>query len=64
MSNPVRIRIRCTEAVRKAWEKARGEFDMTHAELAYNAAKFILQNPGEFRRFCDGEERDSPVEGR
>lgn len=57
MSNPPRIKIRCSKKVRSKWRQACGKFDLTYAEMALNAAKFAMENEDEFRRFVYGEER-------
>lgn len=57
MADKVRIRIRCPEVVREKWRKAAGQFDLTYGELAMYAAKFVLENEREFRRFINKESR-------
>jgi hypothetical protein len=57
MSNPIQIQIRGTDSVREWWMQAKGQFDMTHGELAIAMCKFVLQRNGEFRRFNDGAAR-------
>jgi hypothetical protein len=57
MSEPVRIRVRCGERVRKEWRKACGYFDLTYAEMALHAARFIMENEEDFRRFVYEDEK-------
>jgi len=64
MSKPVRIRVRGTESVREWWMKAKGTFDLTHAQLALEGARFLLENEQEFRRHLQSDERDSETEER
>jgi hypothetical protein len=61
MSNPIQIQIRGTSSVREWWMKAKGQYDMTHGELAVAMCKFALQREAEFRRFNEGTGR--PREG-
>lgn len=60
MSEPIRIRIRCTEKVRSKWREACAKFDLTYAEMAIAAARFAIENEEEFRRYVYEEERRRP----
>jgi hypothetical protein len=60
MTEPVRIRIRCAEKVRRKWREACAVVDMDYGELAYYAAKYILENRDDFRKFMHSEERSRP----
>ncbi len=64
MSNPIRVRIRCPETVREKWMEAKGRFDLTHAELARECAKFVLSNEAQFRRQLSGDEKPEQGESR
>jgi len=44
--------------------KAKGTFDLTHAQLALEGARFLLENEQEFRRHLQSDERDSETEER
>jgi len=56
MAEPPRLRIRCTEQVKNRYAEAASAFGMTYGEFAVNAAKFILANRKDFRRFVYEEE--------
>jgi hypothetical protein len=57
MSRPIQIQIRGEDSVRQKWMEAKGQFDMTHAELAVALCRFALQRKGDFRRSMQGEDR-------
>jgi hypothetical protein len=64
MSDPIRIQIRGSEEVRREWQAARGRFDLTHGEMALEAALFAIENEQQFRRHLQADERDSSSESR
>jgi hypothetical protein len=64
MSRRVRIQIRGREEVRQEWEAARGQFDLTHGEMALEMALFVMENEQQFRRHLQADERDSSTESR
>lgn len=44
--------------------EAKGKFDLTHAELALQAVMFALDNPSQFRRQIEEEEREPQEDSR
>lgn len=62
MSNPIQVQIRGTDGVREWWMRAKGEFDMTHAELAIALCRFALNRQGDFERFTASEDRPADTD--
>lgn len=57
MSKPIQLRIRGTDTVRSKFRQACAKFDLEYGEMALNAAKFVMENEEQFRRFVYEEER-------
>lgn len=53
MANPVRIRVRGDEDLRRSFDHAKAEFQCvdTQEELIKRMSEFVLENEDEFRRF-------------
>lgn len=64
MSKPVRIRVRCVKEVRERWMEVKGQFDLTHAELAHEMAEFVLAREQEFRKHLQSETREAVDDNR
>lgn len=53
MSNPVQIRVRGTDEVKRQFEHANAEFQMlnTQAELIIALSQYAMENDEDFRRY-------------